>query len=216
MNLDQNYSNWITLSGYTIEVFLENVKRDHLVLSSNNSTKYIYSESIDFNNYSEQDVEKFMKENVFPYYKETSNESFTLVKSAESFESKNCVADYFKGKITIRAKQRAQYMEEVRKEYNDYVNQLKKKYGAKYVDDAMNGKLYVGMPLDILCEYELWDAFAANYGYQPFMSGYTWAVYKRNTTLGIYRIQRWNKRKGNQDYFIVWVRNGKITRINND
>ena len=107
-------------------------------------------------------------------------------------------------------------MEKVRKEYNDYVNQLKKKYGAKYVDDAMNGKLYVGMPLDILCDTELWDAFEANYGYQPFMSDYTWSVYKRNTTLGIYRIQRWNKRKGIHDYFIVRVRNGKITRIDND
>lgn len=207
---------WISTSSMKKD-FIQNVKQNQFSIPEyENGYRYIYSADINFETFSEQDVKKFIEEKILPRFKRKEGViEFCLVKDADDTQ-KNIVAWYKDGKTTLTKKQQAQANESVRKEYSENVARLKKAYGAKYVDAAMKGNLLVGMPLDLLSETKFWYDYTNNYKLQPYMSYYAWSVFKHNTTLGVYRIQRQHKTTGKLAHFKVWVRNGKITEIYND
>lgn len=204
--------------------FQNALNQDHFSFSPESLNGYrIYSPYYRFESFSEKDVANFFKDKVLPYVRsEERNSVFYLTKNLGDYYE--YVAKYDNREETTKATQEARNKkihEDLDKGYSNYISRLKKKYGVKYVDAAIKGKLLVGMPLDLLLEQDFWlywDRLTVNVK-GHYMAEYSWDAYHYNQALGIYKAERREKDTSvNQyirsDYFIIWVRNGKITQIN--
>lgn len=197
----------------------------------------IFSKKYDFKSMSKQELKKLLDEKFFPYTlkkavtgKDHWGDEKVLFKYDATtntfgfcdYETGDEIAKYNKGEIVTKEDQNAKNKkihEDLDKDYSNNINLLKKKYGAKYVDAAMNGQLLVGMPFDLLLEkdfWQYWDGLTVNTK-GHYMAEYSWLVYNYIKAKGIYKAERLKKSSNiyvQSHNFIIWVRNGKITQIN--
>lgn len=181
-----------------------------------------------FKNHLSQECEKIIKEQVFSYLVVNEKTKIRVYElSDENGEQEFKDVGVYEGGTYLseserlaESKKRVQKArDELQKGYYAYVNILKKKYGAKYVDAAMKGQLLVDMPFDLLLEKDFWlywDGYTIDVK-DLDMAEYSWQVYNYNKALGIYKAEQ--LRKSSNIYvqghtYLIWVRNGKITQIN--
>ena len=208
---------WISYSNGE-EVYNDAIKENHFSFAKYQEgtihDNKVCSKTYDFNTFSEQDVKKLIEEKVLPLYKVKEGDIHFTLSNDPDDPYHNWIASYNNGNVTIKADAEAKRLEDVRKEYNDDLNALKKKYGAKYVDAALNGKLLVGMPLDLLAS-DFWNYYWGK-NRKEFSSiqcpSYHYTVYKVREILGIYKVDRRGP-KGLLSFEVWCDDNRKITRF---